>query len=357
MIDLTKEGSLKESLTRLQERFEVLRETAPTLSAEQLQREQEQNEHNLYAEQCPNFAAARSAAVHHLVLPLVPGDIKPMVLAKDATNDPRRLMDWWAMWPTANVGVVVGRAGNLVAMEVRDHDSLYPLMKPTIEYSEQSGKECFNYPYLGAGRVRLQRQGPVSRTTMFVGWEKTDKSAGKMKDAWVESLTSDEHCWLVWSYPLAPALDAWDYRRKRIGSGLVVLGEEEIVPWAGVVGDARIEAPGNPLVPVPSYLTSKLGNARSRKIMAAVAAQRAADERMMNARYYATLAEQRDLENEERARAAKDRVSADAAFAKAMKEAAKEPVAEWIEPEPDLEKEQKDEKTYFYNPDKDEDDE
>jgi Bifunctional DNA primase/polymerase, N-terminal len=353
MLDLSKEGDLKQRLARIKEHFEAMEDIAPELSAEQLERERAQYEENLLAEKCPLFSAARSAAVHRLVLPLEPGDVKPMVPVKDASNDPRVLMDWWAQWPTANVGVVVGRAGNLIALEAKDHASLQSLMKPKLTYSE-SGKETFDEPSLEAGRLHLQQQGEPIFRKVHVGWGQEE--ARDARNAWLKSLSSPEHCWLVWSYPPALQLDVYDYRRKRVGSGLVVLGEGEVLPWAGVIGDARITAPGNLLAPVPAWLAPRLGHERSRKVMAAVAAQRAADERMMNAKYFAALAHLRALEDEERARAMKDREQADAALSKAMAEAEQEPVAEWQEPEPKPEQEREDEKTYFFNDGAEEDD-
>lgn len=121
------EPDTKAKLGALWERLEHLaRQPQSPLSAEQVARERMQWEHNAYAERCPLFASARSAATHRLVLPLEPNGVRPAAAVSEATSDPAVLYEWWQDQPQANVGVVVGRVGNLVALEAKDHEALAP---------------------------------------------------------------------------------------------------------------------------------------------------------------------------------------------------------------------------------------
>jgi hypothetical protein len=312
------EPSIKAQLGRLWEKLEANSKLPrEPMSAEEIERERTQAEHNTYAERCPMFAAARSAAIHRLVLPLEPNGTRPLVPIKDATNDVGRIFQWWNEWEDANIGVVVGRVGGLIALEVKDHASLAALMKPVVSHNEDAGQEVIDYPELGGGRVRFLRQSahPI-RQTEFQGW---GDDPGKRKQKWFDSQKHPENLWLVWSYPsVETGLDAWDYKRKRIGSGLTVLAEGSVVPWNGSrIDDLMVVAPSGGLPFMPAALAPRLGHKRSNRVMQAVMAQRAADLRAQNAANYARESLLRQLEQEERGKALADRARADKLLADA----------------------------------------
>src|ERR1700757_3297039 len=37
---------------------------------------------------------------------------------KDATRDAAQIRDWWSRWPTANLGIVTGKPGGFVALDI-----------------------------------------------------------------------------------------------------------------------------------------------------------------------------------------------------------------------------------------------
>jgi hypothetical protein len=316
------EHDIKQQIGNMWERFEAIkRYPRPELSDEQIERERIQAEHNAFAERCPLFASARATAAHRLVVPLEPNGVKPLVPIKDASNDPARLFQWWLDEPQSNVGVVVGRAGNLIALEVADNPAWARLMEmgkvqhPAHDDGLDSVASYVEFQPLDAAWVRLQRQGPYGRVLEFQGW---GKEPVRRKEQWYESLKHPERYWLVWAYQSALHLDAFDYRRRKVAAGLTVIGEGEVLPWSGIIDDTVIVAPDGALPTVPTWLAPKLGQPRSRKVMAAVQAQREADLRAMNAGHYAREALLRQLEDEERAKALADRAKADKALAAAM---------------------------------------
>lgn len=66
--------------------------------------------------------------------------------------------------------------------------------------------------------MRFQKQVPTPGL-QITGW---GKEPGQRKQRWYQSVQNPEQLSLVWSYPLDIAQDAWDYRNKRLGSGLRV---------------------------------------------------------------------------------------------------------------------------------------
>ena len=38
--------------------------------------------------------------------------------SKDASKDPMQVCDWWARWPSANIGIATGKASNLVVVDI-----------------------------------------------------------------------------------------------------------------------------------------------------------------------------------------------------------------------------------------------
>lgn len=319
------EPDIKGQIGRMYERLESLaRHPRNPLSDEQLERERIQYEHNAFAERCPLFNSARSAAMQRLVLPLEPNGLKP--LAKDASSDPARLFEWWTQEPSANVGVVVGRVGNLIALEVADDEAMAHLRAMAKVVHPATGEDegqdyspsYTEYQALDAAWVRFRREGQPIRVTEFQGW---GKEPVRRKQAWYDSLKNPERCWLVWSYPRDIAVDAWDYRNRRLGSGLRVLGEGEVIPWSGsIIDNAAVVAPDGALPNMPPWLSKKIGQPRSRKVMAAVQAQAEAQLRQENAKFHAREALLRKLEEEERGKAIADRARAEKALTAAMSE-------------------------------------
>lgn len=65
-------------------------------------------------------AAAQFAAANAPVFPCVPGGKRPLTPHgfRDATDDARRVAEWWGRWPTANIGLPTGTASAVDVVDV-----------------------------------------------------------------------------------------------------------------------------------------------------------------------------------------------------------------------------------------------
>jgi hypothetical protein len=201
------------------------------MSPEQMERERFQYESNLFAEQTLMYAVARSLANHRAILPLEPLGTKPLVPVKDATTDQRTVLDWWAQWPTANVGVVVGRPHNLIAMHIQDGKAATRLLRlARVEQRDPDTDRGWSeyWPFDAVPLHFVRATGTPIRST--IGW-------GRDYDRKARELTTNslppEECWWLWSYPpIQSGEDAWEYPPRRVTTGVDLLGPGVVIPWA-----------------------------------------------------------------------------------------------------------------------------
>jgi hypothetical protein len=66
-------------------------------------------------------------------------------------------------------------------------------------------------------------------------------------------------------------MDAFDYRGRKVGQGLTLMGEGDALPWQGSILDGGIQvvAPMSRPPEVPLWLAKTIGKPRSRKAMIA----------------------------------------------------------------------------------------
>jgi Bifunctional DNA primase/polymerase, N-terminal len=122
----------------------------PPQTAEQIEAERFQYESNAYASDNPLYAAARAAAVNFLVVPL--DGTTPLVDPFEATREPRKLLTWWAEYPEANPGVLLGRIGGVFALRVEDNKAweLLKEMAAVPMRDPDAGRSWIEYKPLGA---------------------------------------------------------------------------------------------------------------------------------------------------------------------------------------------------------------
>jgi hypothetical protein len=234
------------------------------VNAEQEARERWQWESNLWAEQHPMYSVARSAASNHTIVPLEPKGTAPLVPVSDATRDDRIILEWYQEWPDANVGCPVSRANSLIVLQV-EGDAAKARLHESAEYEQNN---ILQYHSLGAARVTLQPLHGVS-VRHALGWAKAAEQ-GLQKAREQEQQRRPDIMWLAWGYPFSVDQDAWNYPNRRIGSGLTVLGDGDVLPWDGsILGDYRVSvAWSTSILPeMPAWLAPKLGRPRSRKEM------------------------------------------------------------------------------------------
>jgi hypothetical protein len=314
---------------------ELLSTEQPPISDEQMERERFQFESNLYAEQTPMYAAARSAANGRPILPLEPLGTKPLVPVRDATRDERTILDWWAQWPTANVGVVVGRSHNLIAMKIEDGKAatrLWRLSRVEMRDPDTDRGWAEFRPFEGVSLRYVQTVGRPFRSAIGWGRDFTNKIRAFDKEA-----LPPEQCWWLWSYPpVQTGMDAWEFPSRRVTTGVQLLGPGEVIPWAGSVfeGNLRLAGPGT-LPVIPTWLASTIGKPRSRKAMKAASELYEATQRTASGLSDAEVLNLVDARMHAQREAVADIKRAQAALAKAEGEEPFEelpPVAD--EPEP-----------------------
>jgi Bifunctional DNA primase/polymerase, N-terminal len=271
--------------------------SAHPLDDEQMERERWQAESNALADASPFYASARSAGVHFSVLPLEPGGTKPLVHPTEATSEPRQLLEWWAATPTANVGVALGRRGNLVALRIADNDAYTRLVEMVGGKVSGSGTEqkWTEWRDLSGARVRLYVPEEPFEIRFRGGWEKELTRIGA--ELGRERLKRQpEASFLVWSFPtIESGQDVFNYPSRVIAEGLRLLGEGETMAWSGSIleGNVQVAAPAATPPVMPVWLAATLlGKPRSRK---AVQAAREAHEKAVRAQnaYWETYVAER----------------------------------------------------------------
>jgi Bifunctional DNA primase/polymerase, N-terminal len=268
----------------------------PPQTAEQIEAERFQYESNAYAADNALYAAARSTAVHFLVVPL-DGTV-PLVDPSEATRDPKRLLAWWAEYPSANVGVLLGRIGGIFALRVEDNAAweLLREMAAVPMRDPDTDRKWTEYRDLSGARVRLLAPSEPFSVRSRGGWGRD----------WIRAVRELEHesrdrnpqtGFLVWSYPpVQSGMDAFDYRSRTIAQGIRLLGEGEVLPWEGSELDdgIRVQAPMSRPPECPVWLARMIGKPRSRKAMAAAREQYEADLRASNAYWMGVVRAQQE---------------------------------------------------------------
>jgi hypothetical protein len=270
--DIIEDARLK---TRLAELGRKQRETAEGLKDQHLtddQREAElfQYESNALAEKLPKYAAARAASTNFLVVPL--DGTSPLVKPSDATRDSRELFLWWDRWPEANIGIALGRVGGALALRVEDHAAYGRLREiATVERSDDNDRTWREYRELGGFTVRLVAPSRPFVSRSVLGWGKDyTRAVNEMHKE--DEQRNPQTFFFVWSYPSVPSgMDAFDYRGRKVGQGLTLMGEGDALPWQGSILDGGIQvvAPMSRPPEVPLWLAKTIGKPRSRKAMIA----------------------------------------------------------------------------------------
>jgi Bifunctional DNA primase/polymerase, N-terminal len=152
------DGRVKEQIARQARRALDMADRVkelPPQTAEEIEAERFQFESNAYAAENALYAAARAAAVNFLVVPL--DGTTPLVEPFEATREPRKLLTWWAEYPSANPGVLLGRSGGLFALRVEDNKA-WELLKEMAAVSMRdpdADRSWTEYKDLGGAKVRL----------------------------------------------------------------------------------------------------------------------------------------------------------------------------------------------------------
>jgi hypothetical protein len=235
------------------------RQEAPMLSEEQIEAERFAHETNAYASDNALYAAARSAT-NFLVLPLE-GD-RPLVDLSEATREPRKLLAWWQEYPSANVGVVLGRRGGIFALRVEDNEAYERLkgMAAIDRYDADTDRRYVEYRDLIGGRVKLVAPSEPFSTRSVVGWGR-EFSQAVAELAQSNRNRDPQTFFLVWSYPsVQSGMDCFDYRSRTIATGLRVMGEGEVLPWSGSILDdgVRVSSPASKPPEIPFGLLRRL---------------------------------------------------------------------------------------------------
>jgi Bifunctional DNA primase/polymerase, N-terminal len=274
----------------------------PPLTAEQIEAERFAYESNAYAAENALYSAARSAAVNFLVVPL--DGATPLVEPSEATREPRKLLTWWAEYPSANPGVLLGRSGGLFALRVEGNQAweLLKEMAAVPMRDPDTDRKWTEHKPLGGAQVRLLAPSEPFSVRSRGGWGRDfDRAVRELE--WEARDSNPQTFFLVYSYPpVQSGMDAFDYKSRTIATGLRLFGEGEVLPWTGSVlqDGVTVQAPMSRPPEAPLWLAKTIGKPRSRKAMAAareaynatiraqeaywtgiVAAQKAAGERAM----------------------------------------------------------------------------
>jgi hypothetical protein len=322
-------------LAALKTRLAVMTSTSqPPISPEQMERERWQVESNLYAEQTPLYSAARSAAGNRAILPLEPLGTKPLVPVRDASRDERTILDWWAQWPDANIGVVVGRSHNLIAMKIEDGKAATRLLRlaRVEQYDPDNDRRWSEFrPFDGVSLRYVQTVGRPFRSAIGWGRDFTNKVRALDKEA-----LPPEECWWLWSYPdVWTGMDAHEFPPRRVATGVHLLGPGEVIPWSGsrFEGNLALAGPNGPLPMIPTWLASTVGKPRSRKAMRAAREAYDAMQRVMYGLSDAEVLQLVDARSRAQADAAAEVKRARAALAKAEGEESYEELPPVVEDE------------------------
>jgi Bifunctional DNA primase/polymerase, N-terminal len=244
---------------------------APPLSEEQLEAERFQFESNAMADANPLYAAARAAAVNFLVVPL--DGTTPLVEPSEATREPRRLLTWWAEYPDANPGILLGRIGGIFALRVEDNEAYERLkdMAAVPMRDPDTDRTWTEYRPIGGAMVRLVAPSQPFSTRRVSGWGRDfERAAAEL--AREGRNRKPETLFLVYSYPpVQSGYDAFDYKSRAIASGIRLLGEGEVLPWSGAIleGGIQVTAPMSQPPEAPLWFAKTIGKPRSRRAMQA----------------------------------------------------------------------------------------
>jgi hypothetical protein len=318
---------VQDQIRALRSRLEVLDATPrPELSDEQIERERFQYESNAYALRTPMYAKARSIAVHFAIVPLEPLGTEPLVSPSKATQDPEQLLEYWAQFPDANIGVEVSRSNSLIAMRVEDKQAALRLRRLTAYElrDEDTGRVQQEHHFLDAAKLYLTR--PESYTSaMIVDWE--EKANRKFREMRQRSLPPETR-WLLWSYPpIATGMDRWDFLARKVVTGVELLAPGTILPWAGsrLEGNLVLAVDSGPLPEIPTWLAERVGRKRSGRAIRAAREAWDAAMRASSGVSDAELLKLATLREQARAEAAAEAKKASAELARAEKA---EPVEE-----------------------------
>jgi hypothetical protein len=268
----------------------------PPQTAEEIEAERFAYESNAYASDNALYAAARSTAVHFLVVPL-DGDT-PLVETSEATREPRKLFAWWLEYPDANPGVLLGRVGGIFALRVEDSKAweLLKEMAAVPMRNPDTDRTYTEYRDLNGAAVRLVAPSQPFSVRSRSGWGRE----------WIRAIKELEHesrnrnpqtFFLVWSYPsVQSGQDAFDYRSRTIAQGIRLLGDGEVLPWSGSILEDGIQvvAPMSRPPECPVWLAKMIGKPRSRRAMAAAREQYEADLRADNAYWMGVVRAQQE---------------------------------------------------------------
>jgi hypothetical protein len=327
-LDIIEDARLK---TRLAELGQRQQETAEQLKDQHLTDEQVEAERfafesNALAAELPLYSSARAASANFLVLPLEPLGTKPVVDLKEATRDARQLYEFWTTYPDANVGILLGRVGGVLALQVDDLAAYQRLremarvVQPAVGTGEDSIKGYIEYRELGGYSVHLVKTSRPVSMRLIQGWGRDYTKAIQKADQ-EEQQRQLETFFLMFSYhSVTSGLDAWDMKSHTVLPGVKLLGEGEVLPWQGSILDDGIQvvAPMDKPPAVPTWLASTIGKARSRKAMDAAREMVEAIERRDTAHVRATIAARRAYEEQEREQAIRDREQAERVLAEVM---------------------------------------
>jgi hypothetical protein len=226
-------------------------------------------ESTLLAEQNPYFARARSLATYRPILPLEPGGTKPMVGVDESSQDLRTLMGWWASWPDANVGTIVGRISNIIALRVTNPEALRKWA--TVTWTDPDRDRKYEeIQEIGGGVVTIGTVQPQTRKRGVAVW------GAKAFNARANELLEADRPkvavrWIVYEYAprdpqtgLAPD-DNLEFPARHIADGVDVLGPGVALPLAGALLDGTEIRnagliPGQ--IPIPRWLSERIAKPR-----------------------------------------------------------------------------------------------
>jgi hypothetical protein len=169
------------------------------------------------------------------------------------------LLAWWQEYPSANPGIALGRVGGALAVRVEDTDAYVRLREmtkvrhPEVEDGRDSVPGYIEYRELPRFEVRLVNlSNPVSMRSL-IGWGRTYTNAVNemLKE---EERRQPETFFPVFAYPSVPSgMDAFDYKGRKLGQGLTLMGEGDALPWQGSIldGGLQVVAPMNRPPEVP----------------------------------------------------------------------------------------------------------
>jgi hypothetical protein len=161
----------------------------------------------------------------------------------EATREPRKLLTWWAEYPEANPGVLLGRIGGVFALRVEDNKALELLkeMAAVPMRDPDTDRSWTEYKDLGGAQVRLLAPSQPFSTRSRGGWGRDFIRAVKELEQEARD-RNPQTFFLVWSYPsVQSGQDAFDFKSRTIASGIRLLGEGEVLPWSGAILEDGIQ--------------------------------------------------------------------------------------------------------------------